>query len=504
MEEKRMAQNNIFNGRNGTRNRWLVALGILLVIGALVWVFNPAHVKERTINAFAAAQQNPMALATPTTQPMIAEALLNASPTPAIVRETVVVVQTATQATTLAPTFTPVAMAPSPATNSLGNGTSATQSECNASAHSAQIKKVNDLISSKGLEQALKELGVTGSLNTLTDQDTYAHEGNIIVGIKFYPASNLKAPWPMVIASPNTVTGYDAKVDLGGGNAIYKNGTLANGGGVLWFSGLSYPEFCGAQPSGSSNTVIQLGNGNIDQTTTFTGTGRLDIQPNTQGRHVDTAQAKIDLKLDVQRLNDEMGDAFVRRITGVKDATGAQMTEMVACPSGYICTVTHPGGTVLTYIGQGEGNNVLMLREVAMTARVISSYPGNDAVYYPCQLAKNENTFGLGENPAFPAQSGNFACNDKGQFVMIQTGNEVNDVTVKSTGANDSAISCPMFGGVQLVSIENGKACKLKAQPAPITGIVPDGFSAEYWDGSAVQQAQSGASITTGEATFRQ
>lgn len=63
-------------------------------------------------------------------------------------------------------------------------------------------------------------------------------------------------------------------------------------------------------------------------------------------------------------------------------------------------------------------------------------------------------------------------------------------------------VECPQFGNVNTSpGADGGAYCKYRGEV--VTDAVPSGYSAEYWDGSAVQYASAGESITTGEATFR-
>lgn len=181
-----------------------------------------------------------------------------------------------------------------------------------------------------------------------------------------------------------------------------------------------------------------------------------------------TADAKVAIDLDVQRLDEEQS-AFVWR--------GAPATHSATCASGWLCTLTLVDGSIKLY--QGDGSSYVI---TAGTFRKVSAFDANDAVHTPCDLLVKEQGFGNRENPSFPV-AGNFTC----------AGN---------TGNSSATLSCPIFGGVQTVAGNDGSAfCKYKG--SVISATVPSGFKAEYWDGSAVQNAASGTSIKTGEATFR-
>lgn len=62
---------------------------------------------------------------------------------------------------------------------------------------------------------------------------------------------------------------------------------------------------------------------------------------------------------------------------------------------------------------------------------------------------------------------------------------------------------CPIFADVQTERISDG-GCKLYfvSSRGEITGPVPDGYRAIYWDGKNTQYANEGETIRTGEATF--
>lgn len=112
-----------------------------------------------------------------------------------------------------------------------------------------------------------------------------------------------------------------------------------------------------------------------------------------------TAQAKIDLGLDVQRLRTEHSAFVWRSFPNVVD---------VDCPSGYVCTVTLEDESIKVYQGQSG----LKLRISAGTFRFIEGYSADDAVHGnpPCMLLKQEQDFGVGEVPSFVVSAGNFDC----------------------------------------------------------------------------------------------
>ncbi|OGK17822.1 hypothetical protein A3G67_02745 [Candidatus Roizmanbacteria bacterium RIFCSPLOWO2_12_FULL_40_12] len=183
-----------------------------------------------------------------------------------------------------------------------------------------------------------------------------------------------------------------------------------------------------------------------------------------------TQEAKEVINLDVQRLGTECS-AFVFRDPD-------QETHPANCPDGWVCTFTLADGGVKVY----QGEDGLTVNASAGTLRFVAGYPSADKVHEdpPCELARAEDSFGQHEDPSFPASAGNFNCNG-------------------SNSTDSSAPTCPTFAGLATTPIGDG-GCKYKG--SVVTDVVPNGWTAHYWDGSKTVDANPGATITTGESSF--
>lgn len=128
-----------------------------------------------------------------------------------------------------------------------------------------------------------------------------------------------------------------------------------------------------------------------------------------------------------------------------------------------------------------------------VTVRFVSAYKPNDDIHKgACEILRKEIANGLAQQWQFGIVAGNINCpNLPGPNVA------------NNDSANGNAtVACPIFGGVQTVA-ENDGAPFCKYSGAVVTGTVPTGFKAQYWDGQAIQYANAGSTIKTGEATFR-
>lgn len=101
-----------------------------------------------------------------------------------------------------------------------------------------------------------------------------------------------------------------------------------------------------------------------------------------------TGETKTLTGVDVQRVATE-ACAFVWRGT-------PPATILATCPSGWVCTWDVVGDIVVVHLGVGQKATIR-----AGTWRMISAYPGNDAVHNVCALYQKEKAFGLSENPSF-------------------------------------------------------------------------------------------------------
>lgn len=193
-----------------------------------------------------------------------------------------------------------------------------------------------------------------------------------------------------------------------------------------------------------------------------------------------TAEAKLAIALDVQRLKTEPS-AFVWR--SIPNAVSA------ICPKNWKCTLHLASGEIKLFVGDGTTYSI-----VAGTWRYEDAYDPNDAVHQnpPCQLLAKEQDFGAKEVPSFPVSAGNFSCPTSSAAVT----------TTLRPAPTVALASCPTFGGVATTQgNDGGPYCKYDG--AVVTDVVPAGYKAEYWDGNAVQYAAADATITTSTATFR-
>ena len=112
-----------------------------------------------------------------------------------------------------------------------------------------------------------------------------------------------------------------------------------------------------------------------------------------------TAQAKVDTGIDVQRLGTECSAFVFRHPHGESSPT--------TCKTDYVCTLTLSDGSVKVFVGDDKERMAS-----AATYRWVDGYPENDKVHEdpPCKLARSEDRFGAGEDPAFVATAGNFSC----------------------------------------------------------------------------------------------
>lgn len=192
-----------------------------------------------------------------------------------------------------------------------------------------------------------------------------------------------------------------------------------------------------------------------------------------------TAEAKVAIGLDIQRLKTEASSFVWRSIPNSVSAI---------CAVDWKCTLHLATGEIKVFVGDGSTYQV-----VAGTWRYSPTFPEGDAVQEnpPCGLLEKEQKFGAQEIPSFPVYAGNFTCSAS-----------LPSAATLAPAAPSSAITCPTFGGIQTTPGNDGSAfCKYKG--AVVTDKVPAGFKAEYWDGSAVAYASAGEKITTGDATFR-
>lgn len=225
---------------NATRSRywwlWWIAGIIAAIVLLALWLAtaNPLHFKER-VAAFAAPVDASSFAVAPTANaaefPIASNARTSLAPT------------AATAPTAMA---TP---APEPTAATSNMALAATPAPaCGNEAHQDQIAKFNAAFQANGknIQATLKAMGVQfNEFDVVTTGSRYEMMGDQIVGIHFFPASGLHAPWPFVLATPDRVDLSATSVDIGGGNKIYREGTLIDGGGgVLWVSGQNYPELC--------------------------------------------------------------------------------------------------------------------------------------------------------------------------------------------------------------------------------------------------------------------
>lgn len=167
---------------------------------------------------------------------------------------------------------------------------------------------------------------------------------------------------------------------------------------------------------------------------------------------------------------------------------------------GLIATIHRPEAD-LAEVYVGDGNTYPVFRG---TFRFVGCYSATDdmrAADANIRILMKENADGLYqkwangerlENWQFSVIPGNFTC-ENCPSANVQGNNVSNQ--------SDATIACPVFGGVQTQPGNDG-APYCKYAGSVVTDTVPTGFKAQYWDGTAVQYANSG-SITTGEATFR-
>lgn len=216
----------------------------------------------------------------------------------------------------------------------------------------------------------------------------------------------------------------------------------------------------------------------------------------TGGRVLTTAQAKAAIGLDVQRLNDEIGDAFVWR--DLRNSTNA------ICSQGWICTLHLATGDVKVYVGDGTSYSIF-----AGTFRFVSSYPSNDAVHTPCDLLGKEQRFGAKEDPSFPVFAGNFTCGGG-------AATPVPSVQSKANSGNSTTGTCPQTAN-EVANLIGGSASywtektddgnkivgwSYKMGSPAVTMTAPYG-RVDYWDGKTsgqITKGQSASNVT--QATF--
>ncbi len=232
--------------------------------------------------------------------------------------------------------------------------------------------------------------------------------------------------------------------------------------------------------AGGFAVADSLGGDDSNEPTVSVGETGGDTGINTSESCLTTGEAKAALGLDVQRLGLE-ACGWVFRSVGVGSA-------QATCPDGWVCTLHLADDSINVYVGDGESYTI-----VAGTFRMIDAYPSNDAVHEdpPCELLRKEKNFGQVEDPSFPVDGGNFTCGD-----------DDNSRSSGSSGSSDTqaqGVSCP----ANTVPIEDGQACKYgpTGRNDPVT--VPAGWTAEFWDGTAVQNVAGPTTIMTGEATLR-
>lgn len=109
-----------------------------------------------------------------------------------------------------------------------------------------------------------------------------------------------------------------------------------------------------------------------------------------------TAEAKVSLGLDVQRLDTEIS-AFVWR--------SVPLTADARCPTGWLCTLHLASGEIQLFVGDGKVRSIQ-----AGTFRFVEAYQSDDAVHTPCSLVDKEDEFGQIEDPTFGVTAGNFSC----------------------------------------------------------------------------------------------
>ena len=193
-------------------------------------------------------------------------------------------------------------------------------------------------------------------------------------------------------------------------------------------------------------------------------------------------------------------------------------TILATCPEGYVCTFHVWNDDIVVHEGIGQQAQIS-----AATWRWMGAYPSEDV----CVVYNGEAGFGAREVNSFkvrfqPVPNGVQSCTgawlgdstestsatsvtesvEQQPALVIPTPTKVVVVPPTATAPAPVALVCPTFGAAPTVLGNDGSDyCKYNG--SVVTASVPVGFTAEYWDGAAVQFASGGQTITTATATFR-
>lgn len=218
---------------------------------------------------------------------------------------------------------------------------------------------------------------------------------------------------------------------------------------------------------------------------------------------------------DRKWVNDNLFGVGTDRVVSVSTEDGAWQINTgdpkffypVTLPAnvGLIATIHRPW-TDLAEVYVGDGSTHKAFRG---TFRFAGCYSATDDMNQPdaaIRILFKENQDGRYQNWAngmrlenwqFSIIPGNFACPTG---IICPSAN----TTDNSASNRSSALptNCPQFAGNSTTPGNDGAAfCKYKG--SVVTGTVPTGWKAEFWNGSSVVYANQGDSIKTGEVTFR-